>query len=69
MMESIHVDSAKAYSKEDIKRLLQMNDAQLKKAEDEKLLIFSQNKTMYGVYFFQFLVRNCKRLEDIQKTV
>ena len=63
----IDIEPTKSYSKADIKKLLDFTDKQLKIAEEQKLIIFSNN-SIYGVYFFQFLKNNYKQLEAIHET-
>jgi hypothetical protein len=62
----MQIELLKRYNKKEIVQLLEMSDAQLKRAEEKKLLIFFDGG-MYGVYFFQFLQANSDKLEEIQR--
>lgn len=67
----IHIDPQKKYTRMEVMNLLEFNQEQMLKAESQKLIIFpdeqrKQEKTMYGIYFFQFLMTNCAKLEKIK---
>ena len=61
----IHIEPFKKYNKKEIMSFLEFNEAQLKLAEQRKLIVFFDG-FMYGVYIFQFIRDNHKRLEDLQ---
>ena len=61
---SIEIDPAKKYSRSEVQKLLDFTPAQLKVAEEKKLILFFDNQ-LYGVYFFQFLSTNAPKLEAI----
>lgn len=65
MLPIIEIDPGFKYSKEDIKKFLCFSEKQLLEAEKRKLIDFSNNSYMCGLYFFQFLKANCKKLEEI----
>jgi hypothetical protein len=61
----IHIEPFKKYTKKEIMAFLEYNEAQLKLAEQQRLVVFFDG-CMYGVYLFQFLRDNYKRLEDLR---
>jgi hypothetical protein len=63
----IQIEPFKKYTKKEIMAFLEFNDAQLKLAEQHKLVVFFDG-CMYGVYLFQFLIDNYKRLEDLRNS-
>jgi hypothetical protein len=61
----IQIEPLKKYNKKEIMAFLEFNEAQLKLAEQQKLIVFFDG-FMYGVYLFQFLRDNCMRLEALK---
>lgn len=67
----IVIDPQKKYTRTEVMNLLEFNQEQMLFAESKKLIIFTdeprkQERTMYGIYFFQFLTTNCAKLEKIK---
>jgi hypothetical protein len=61
---NVEVELSKSYTKKEIQTFLQFSDVQLQRAMDAGLVKFDNNK-MYGLFFFQFLKNNHKKLEII----
>lgn len=61
----INIEPFKKYTRKDIQTLLEFTDAQLKAAEQKKLIVMFDG-TMYGISFFQFLKQNHLELEKIK---
>jgi hypothetical protein len=67
----IEIDPQRKYTRTEVMKMLEFNVEQLNVAISRKLIIFPENMTrteptMYGIYFFQFLMTNCEKLERIK---
>lgn len=61
----INIEPFKKYSRKEVQQLLEFDDAQLKIAEQKKLIIMFDG-SVYGISFFQFLKQNHLELENIK---
>lgn len=65
-MTDIIIDPQKKYTRSEVKTFLEFEEDQLKLAEKNNLIHFF-GSTIYGVYLFQFLKTNYKKLEEIKQ--
>ena len=65
-MSNITIDPQKKYTRSEVKTFLEFEEDQLKLAEKNNLINFF-GSTIYGIYLFQFLKTNYKKLEEIKQ--
>jgi hypothetical protein len=66
MVSDITIDPQRKYTRNEVKTFLEFEEDQLKLAEKNNLISFF-GATIYGIYFFQFLKTNYKKLEEIKQ--
>jgi hypothetical protein len=60
----VDIELSKRYSKSEIQNLLEYSDKQFTIAIERQYIKFEGN-TMFGLFFFQFLRQNHKKLEEL----
>jgi hypothetical protein len=66
--DNIEIEPFRRYSRKEVMAFLQLDGEQMKLAEQQRLIVFFQDY-MYGIYLYQFMRDNCKRLEDLKSKI